>query len=170
MGEHPDYGDDPYRNRRRRRDYTDDGWGMAEYEDYADGDAGSVGDYAGGLVYEEGSRQRYYEGDDYQNPTNISDDNQYTVASAAPDEHWRSRHISGSSNEGMERAANLLQRMNERNSYPAAQQAPPTSQARPAQRVAADNDVSAVYSAGIIMLILIATLSCTALVFYATLG
>lgn len=53
MADFPDF-DEGKRRRIRRRNYTDDAWGMADDADHYDGPSGDIEDWASGLVDEEG--------------------------------------------------------------------------------------------------------------------
>lgn len=168
MSDFNDYNEEP--SRRRRRDYTDDAWGMSEYEDYADGSAGDVEDYAGGLVPEERSRYQRDEPNDYES----GNENQYTVASNAPQNQWRSQHIGTNSSDGIDQAARLLERMNARNSYPAGgyptDQPRQLSSGRRSARAAAADSTTSFYAAVVMILLLLLVISCMILGFYATFG
>jgi hypothetical protein len=131
MAEYPYYDEDPRRNakRQRRRRYEEDAWGQAEYADYADGDFAAAEDYAAGMV-DEVQNRRYYNPDrhdDFAGSYEINDDG-YTVPTRGPNNSWRSAHF-GQSSEGLERATDLLARLNERNSIRG--RARPTSPAPP---------------------------------------
>lgn len=168
MSDYSDYDNGDDSRRRRRRNYTDDAWGMAEYEDYHDGSAGDAEDYAGGLVPEERPHRRY---DDPSSEE--AADNQYTVASNAPENQWRSQHIGRGSSDGVDQAARLLQRMNERNSYPASRHptAPPRPSAAPsAARPQTTEQGASAFMIGIILLLLVIVMSCLILGFYVIFG
>lgn len=110
------YDEDPKRRKRRKRRYVDDAWGMAEYEDYADGNFADAEDYAAGLVDEEGHggriRSQYVGGADDDDYSSAS----YEITRGHPDR-------------AVERATDLMQRMNRRTSY---NQPPPTRSQSPA--------------------------------------
>ncbi|PJF39124.1 MAG: hypothetical protein CUN55_15240 [Phototrophicales bacterium] len=168
MGEYPDYNEEFSRRKRRRRDYTDDAWGMAEYEDYDDGSAGDVEDYAGGLVPEERLHSRYRD-EEYDN----AEDYQYTVASNAPENQWRTQHIGSGSTDGIQQAARLLQRMNERNSYPVTSQPIQRGRSLPSPHQRASHpksDPTSFFTVGILVLLLLLVASCMILGFYAAFG
>ncbi len=167
-----DVNDDNNPRRRRRRDYTDDAWGMAEYEDYADGNAGDAEDYAGGLMPEEHVRSNFNE-QDYRRPNADNPDEQYTVATNAPENQWRSQHIGSNSSDSVDQAARLLQRMNQRNSYPTPSQ--PTDRPRPLaantpSRPPTAESAASVYTVGVMILLLIVVISCMILGFYVAFG
>ncbi|MCB9436978.1 MAG: hypothetical protein H6673_08285 [Anaerolineales bacterium] len=107
------YDEDPKRRARRRRRNIDDAWGMAEYEDYADGNYADAEDYAAGMVDEEsyGGRIRpnYIEG------ANESDD--YYSSSSVSGDDYRPADSWSSADGAVERASNLMDRLNRRTSY-----------------------------------------------------
>lgn len=116
MADYPYYDEDPKRRRRRRRNYEEDAWGMAETEDAADGVYGDdLGDYAAGMVDEEG--RRFQNVRDPYDPIYEEDASSYTMPASATDRpaSWRSEHIPRQS-DGLERAAELMAKFNERNS------------------------------------------------------
>lgn len=171
MADSPYYDEDPRRNaKRRRRRYEDDAWGQAEYADYGDGDYANVEDYAGGMVDEVGGKKRYYNPDRYDN------DDQYTAQSNPVGTNWRSEHIAAPS-DGMERASELMAKFNERNSIPGRtnQRQPnqPTlpPQQSPTRRTRREVDTSALnFTFALMLVVIIAVLSCLALGVYAFVG
>lgn len=117
MADYPYYDEDPKRRakRRRRRNYTDDAWGMAYYEDSYDGDAADIGNWAGGMVDEEGRRFE-----------DVYDPNRADTGDYAPSDYPRSRYFSrnysvpssrSEPSPAVDRAKRLAGRMSERNSY-----------------------------------------------------
>ena len=185
MGEYPYYDEDPQRRRRRerrRRDYAEDAWGMAEYQDYGDGSFADAEDYAAGMVDEERRAYRRYDPDRYDGDE-PNEDNYTVAADPVSQSEWRSQHI-GTSTEGVERAADLLSRLNERNSYSAGpprdrkviddgRAYPPvrhrdkTPQPRRSRTV---GDPSVTFSFAMVFVLTMALISCVALALYAAFG
>lgn len=131
MADYPYHDEDPKRRRRRQRDYHEDAWGMAEYSDYGDGDFAAAEDYAAGMVDEEGRRENHYT-PGYYHDEEVSEDG-HTMPNESPiNSDWRSEHIPGHS-DGVERATDLLARMNAHTSYPSTAH-PANSAQLPAQQ------------------------------------
>ncbi|NDJ86800.1 MAG: hypothetical protein GYB66_13015 [Chloroflexi bacterium] len=119
MADYPYYDEDPKRRRRRkrRRDYSDDALGMAYDADMADGEYGDeLGDYAGGMVYEQGRHRRFYDPDPY------ADDYDTGYLPATPEMHHSSERSErpvqrGLYSDAVDRAADLMSRMGRNTSY-----------------------------------------------------
>lgn len=113
MSDFDAYDEDPKRRARRKRRNIDDAWGMAEYEDYADGNFADAEDYAAGMVDEEsyGGRVR----PDYIEGADESDD--YYSSSSVSGSDYRPADSWSSADGAVGRAANLMDRLNRRTSY-----------------------------------------------------
>ncbi len=126
MADYPYYDEDPKRRakRRRRRNYADDAWGMAYYEDSYDGDAADIEDWAAGMVDEEGRREEHYRPDEF-------DDGPYTSSDYPRSRHYSQNYrVPEDPSPAVDRAKRLAGRMVFREDYAPGKRGTPTPATR----------------------------------------